>query len=118
MTRPTRNPLDLVNAQSVASTRSDGFIRWYLTSGYSFEETGTVEWEGYFALADIDGGEVAEYVSEEGDPWMSEHRNFEPGHYIIKQNNDGLVWAYQYASHAMAEVDFDKIRAAFADWEA
>lgn len=113
----TRDPLAMVNATHTASARSDDFIRTLLARWDPNRETGTVEWHGWFGIFHITREEIAAYVSEFGDPWMSERRNFEPGWYIVKQNNDGLVWAFAYASEGLAEVDFEKIDKQFTkDW--
>lgn len=108
--------LSLPNAQSQARTRADAFFRWWLDFTPGYPETGNVEWYGYFVQAEVTRDDIRSYVAYAGDPWMSEHRNLEPGFYLIKVNGDGLIWAYQYASKAMARVDFDLLADVYGDY--
>lgn len=113
--------LDLTNAMHTASSRADDFFKEMLGGNLIAlescmdRETGNVEWHGWFATMEVTREDVMAYVSCYGDPWISEHRNLNTGWYIVKQNNDGLVWAFAYASKGLADVDFEKIEALYAE---
>jgi len=100
----------------VMSSRADDFLRYYLTENPG-DESGHVEAPtGYFAKVQIVQSEIAEWVSSEGDPWMSERRNFAPGWYIIQVNNLGFVHGFQYPSQEAAQTDFDEADREYEVW--
>lgn len=99
------------NAEYMAAGYADDFLKW-IDDLYYAEITGSVdEPPGWCGLVHIDRDLIASYVSEAGDPWISERRNFTPGWYIIRIDSDGFVWGYHYADQDAAESDFAALHA-------
>lgn len=106
------------NAQWLMPSRTDDFFKWVLgTQGGSIQETGNVEaptgWVGRVEVTRLD---VQEYVSDSGDPYISQAGVIDRGWYLIRQNSDGLIWSHFYASQGLAQVDFERVEAAYGDW--
>ncbi len=98
-------------------SRSDEFIKRQIAKQEEYDSNGNVEAPtGWFAELDIEPPMIARYVSEVGDPWMSEIRNFPSGLFIVKQDSDGLVWAYHYEDQATLDADYAEADAAYAEW--
>lgn len=94
------------NAESMAAGYADGFFKWLDPDDYS-ETIGSVDEPlGWCGLVHVDRDLIASYVSEAGDPWLSQRRNFAPGWYIVRIDSDGFVWGYRYADQHTAESDF------------
>lgn len=119
-------------AKWTAAGRADDFLKW-ISPDYYEADTGSVEEPiGWVGLIKIDRTLIAEYVSTFGDPWMSEALNFEPGWYIVRQDDNGLVWglgyggwcnqhdAICYDTHAesSARADFEEAEQVSAHWHA
>lgn len=102
-------------AESVAAGHADPFLKWI----EDFEaDSGNVEAPtGWFALVHITRGTVADWVSQEGDPWMSERRNFTPGWYILQVNHLGFIHGWYYADATAAERDYADLDRAYGEWE-
>lgn len=77
---------------------------------------------GWVGLIEITSDMVAEYVSREGDPWLSERRNFEPGWYNVRMDSNGLVWGIGYGpsdstfNEEAAREDFNEGLRAYIVW--
>jgi hypothetical protein len=103
------------HAKTQAAGRADAFLKWLDENEY-LAVTGEVDCPlGWVGLIEITGPEIATWVSSQGDPWMSEKRNFETGWYIVKIDNNGLVWGLYYGQGTLAE---EGARADFAEAEA
>lgn len=115
------NPGHFERSKHIAAGRADDFLKSY-SPDYFLAETGNVESPiGFLALVDITREDIAEYVTREGDPWMSEARNFSPGWYLIKFDNNGLVWGIDYGgsstfSEEAAREDFAEADRAYGEW--
>src|SRR5207253_7646921 len=84
------------HCNGLAVARADAFFKW-LDPDQWVSDTGNVEAPtGHVALVQVDRQLIREYVSSAGDPWMSEDRNFAPGWYLVKTNEQGILWAYEY----------------------
>jgi len=105
----------LSRSDHVASGHADDFIR-KIKHDESTYVGAADEWEGAFTSADITSSDIAEWVSSEGDPWLSERRNFEPGAYLIRLNSDGIVWGFHYPTAADRDADFAELERAYAEW--
>jgi hypothetical protein len=118
------------HADGIEAARTDVFFKW-LSPDYWTADTGNVEAPtGHVALIQLTPDLIRQYVTEEGDPWMSERRNFSPGWYLLKTDNNGLVWAHSYGGWCgMHEAfcadtfeemkvrhDFEVIEKAYAEW--
>lgn len=106
---PTPNePTLYERAAYQTAGRVDSFLRWFAGTDRYTEETGHVDsLLGWVALCNITRDDIREWVTEEGDPWMSEGRNFSPGWYIIRINSDGLIWGMSYFTEAGARADYE-----------
>jgi hypothetical protein len=109
-------------AKFTAAGRADDFLKSIEPDFYE-AETSSVECPiGHVALVKIDRDMIAQYVSREGDPWMSEARNFEPGWYIVRSDDNGLVWGLGYGpldsvfNEESARADFAEAEEAYAIW--
>lgn len=103
------------NADHEAADRSDSLLRWANGGAFVHTETGSAtEWDFHLSKIYISGDIVAQYASENGDPWVTESRNFTPGWYLVKTNSDGLVWGYRYASETYADSDFDHVNQVYS----
>jgi hypothetical protein len=104
-----------IRAEYIASGHADDFVRSVIND---FDEwTGESEWtEGVIVKADVTSDDIATYVSEAGDPWMSESRNFAPGPYLLKQDNNGIVWAIAYETAERRDADYSDFQVAYAEW--
>lgn len=106
-------------ADHMAPGRADEFIKWVLAMSPVAYETGDVESTvGYVQLVNVERDLIASYVSERGDPWMSEGRNFAPGWYIFQRVDSGLVYGYAYRSDLTAMTDFIDAGREYERWQA
>lgn len=114
--------LYLDHAKFVAPGRTDRFFKW-LDEDEFVSTNGNVEAPtGWFGLLNLTREKIAEWVATDGDPWMSERRNFEPGWYIVNVNNDGLVWAHGYGEDVTfneegARADYATLEARYSRWD-
>ena len=99
-------------AKFTAAGNADDFLK-SLSIDDSIDDLGDVnEFPlGHLMLVNVTRDMIAEYVTREGDPWMSERRNFEPGWYIVKTDSNGLIWGIGYGE----DCTFNE-EAARADW--
>ena len=119
------------HANFIGSARGDAFFRW-LDPDQWVADTGNVEAPtGHVALVQVSAELIREYVSSAGDPWMSERRNFTPGWYLVKTNEQGTVWAFGYDGwcewheafcadsfeEMKARHDFAVIEKQYAEWD-
>lgn len=124
------NPTFYERADGTAPGRADQFLKWLDLDEY-VADTGDVEQPlGWVGLIQITRDQIATWVSSQGDPWMSEARNFAPGWYIVRQDSNGLVWGMSYGgfcdqhqaycadTHAeeSARADFAEAEAVAAAW--
>jgi hypothetical protein len=124
------NPAYYDRASGTAPGRADAFFKG-LTPDDAVDETGEVDAPvGYVMLVKVDRDMIAEYVSREGDPWMSERRNFAPGWYIVRHDSNGLVWGIDYggwcdehqafcadtSSEQNARADFAEAVSTYNEW--
>lgn len=107
-------------ADHVAAGNADHLLRFvtHQYGGLTNFETGHVDspigWVGLFLIS---RAVIAEYASTEGDPWVTEARNFPPGFYIIKINSDGLVWGHAYGYRENdAKADFSDLDREYEVW--
>jgi hypothetical protein len=120
------------HAESISSARADRFLKW-IDPDYYIADTGHVESPmGHVALVQITPDMIANYVTSEGDPWMSQRINFAPGWFLIKTNSDGLVWGMEYGgfcdmhqafcADSFEEMkvrhDFAVVERQYAEWDA
>jgi hypothetical protein len=90
------NPTFYERASHTAAGRADDFLKWLDNDEY-VEYTGDVDQPlGWVGLIQITSDMIATWVSSQGDPWMSESRNFSPGWYIVRLDDNGLVWGMCY----------------------
>lgn len=83
-------------AKFTAAGNADQFFK-RIDLDEAIDDCGSVDMPlGHLMLVNVTRDMVAEYVSTCGDPWMSERRNFEPGWYIVRQDDNGLVWGIGY----------------------
>lgn len=125
-----QNPAFYDRADSIAPGRSDDFIKWIDQVQY-LDTTGDVESPvGWVGLIKIHPDLIAEYAASMGDPWITERRNFEPGWYIVRQDEFGMVFAMVYGglcwnhddfctdtmSEQNARADFGEAESVYATW--
>lgn len=109
-------------AKFETSGRADDFLR-SLDTSFAVAETSTVECPlGHLSLHLITRDQIAEYVSREGDPWMSEERNFSPGWYIVRTDEQGFIFGIGYGEDYVfneegARADFAEAEYAYAMWD-
>ena len=90
------NPTFYERADGIAPGRADEFFK-RLDLDEVIEYTGDAESPvGFVQLVQVTREMIREYVSTVGDPWLSERRNFAPGWYITRQDDNGLIWAMSY----------------------
>lgn len=119
------NPGHYERAEYESAGNADAFLKW-LDEADALDVTGSTESPiGHVMLIQIDRGMIRDWVSSAGDPWMSERRNFEPGWYIIRTDDNGLVWGIGYGGYCSEHDDFcgdtlneEKARADFEEAEA
>lgn len=111
------------NGQLVTA-RADDYFRYHDQERTMVEEDGNVEGPvGHFTLREVTTSTIADYVSEHGDPWLSETRNFEPGWYIDVRGEDGTIWAFAYGSNEYtmpeeaARKDFAEAVRVHSEWQ-
>ena len=106
----TNDPFE--NSTHLAPSRSDSLLRYALNAVFSYDEAGSTEPPStfYYAKIYIEPSLVAEYASAEGDPWVTEGRNFNTGWYIIRQNSDGIVWGHYYENLIGLALDWASIQ--------
>lgn len=110
------NPTFYDRAAYIAASRADDFLR-DVSPDYFDAQDGDVDSPfGHVSLVEITRDDIASYVSREGDPWMSERRNFEPGWYLIRLNSDGLIWGMFYSTEQDARDDFAELEEAYGEW--
>lgn len=109
-------------AKFETGSRADDFLRT-ITPDEAEDDTSSVECPiGHVMLVKIDRDMIRDYVSEAGDPWMSESRNFEPGWYIIRTDDRGFVFGIGYGpldsthNEELARADFAEAAEAYAIW--
>ena len=90
------NPTFYERSQGIAPGRADDFFK-RLDLDEAVEYTGSTEEPvGFVMLVQVTRDMIREYVATAGDPWMSERRNFAPGWYITRTDDNGLIWALSY----------------------
>jgi len=117
-------------AAFIAPGRADDFLKW-LDENDAVEVTGAcLAPTGHVMLMLIDRDIISTWVSSQGDPWMSEGRNFTPGWYIVRTDDTGFVWGIGYGgwcemhddnctdTHAeeLARADFAEAEAVYGAW--
>lgn len=108
----------------LAPSRTDSFFRYHDSERTSVEFDGDVESPiGHFTLLEVTRSVIADYVSEWGDPWISEARNFSPGWYILVVGEDGTIWAFDYRGDGVfaeerARKDFREAQRVYSEWTA
>ena len=116
-------PTHYERAKFESAGRADDFLRsidTFLAEG----STGGVETSlGHVTLVLVTSAMIAEYASKDGDPWVTETRNFEPGWYIVRQDSDGSIFGIGYGADCVfneegARADFAEAVIAHGDWEA
>lgn len=114
-------PTHYDRAKGIAAGYADDFLK-SLDPNDAAADTGNIESSlGFVMLVEVTRDMIAEYVSVQGDPWMSEARNFWPGWYIIRHDDNGLVWGMDYGgngthSEELARADFAEAEAVDAIW--
>lgn len=110
------NPTWYEHAIATAPGHADDFFKW-LDEADAIDYTGDIASPvGHVMLYEVDSDIIATYVSTFGDPWMSEARNFNPGWYIIRQDDNGFVWGMEYDVEAYARADFNSAAELYAAW--
>ena len=116
------NPGFYERAKFTAAGRADDFLK-SLTPDDAIDDCGSVGCPiGFVMLVEIDRDLIREYVSREGDPWLSMSSNFEPGWYIVKTDDNGLVWGIGYGpldstfNEEAARADFEEACNAYSEW--
>jgi hypothetical protein len=80
----------------VAAGRADEFLK-RIDTDEAEETCGRTEAPiGHVMLVKVSTDMIREYVATAGDPWMSSAKNFEPGWYIVREDDNGLVWGLGY----------------------
>ncbi len=99
-------------------SHADGFFRYHDSERTTVEADGDVESPvGHFSLLKVERDDIARYVSAWGDPWVSEHRNFQPGWYILAVGSSGTIWAFHYESdEELARKDFAEAQRVYSEW--
>lgn len=93
-------------ADGIAPGRADDFFK-SLTPDDGIDDCGSTESPvGHVMLVKVTRDMIAEYVTREGDPWLSERRNFAPGWYIVRSDDNGLVWGISYGGWCDEHQDF------------
>ena len=124
------NPAYYERASYISAGHADEFLKWLDEDQYEMYTGSTDSPIGWVGLIKIDADLIREWVSSSGDPWMSEHRNFAPGWYIVRQDDNGFVWGLGYegwclshgafcadtASEQDARADFAEAEAAYQVW--
>jgi hypothetical protein len=108
-------PFHYERADHIASSRADDFLKWLDDDEFE-DTTGTVESPlGWVGLINIKRQTIRTWVSSQGDPWMSERRNFAPGWYVVRIDDNGLVWGLCYGEDCV--YNEERARADFAEAE-
>jgi hypothetical protein len=110
-------PGDYSRADHIMSSRTDLFFK-RLDLDEVVEYSGDVESPiGFIQLVEVSRDMIAQHVATEGDPWLSERRNFDTGWYVTRQDSNGLIWAMSYGGdEAAARADYAEADAAHTDW--
>jgi hypothetical protein len=109
-------PTHYERSVGIAPNKFDHFFRWSVTE--PIEDTGHVESSlGWVGLVKVDEELIASYL--ENDPWVSETPPH--GWYIVRQDNNGLVWGIEYGPDATlneekARADFKEAVEVYAEW--
>ena len=124
------NPGWYEHAEFTAPGHADPFFKWLDQDEY-VSTTGDVDSPlGWVGLIKVDEDQIRTWVSSQGDPWMSEARNFSAGWYIVRQDSNGLVWGLGYGgwcdqhqafcadtyAEQSARADFAETEAAYLAW--
>ena len=128
------NPGWYERAEFICSDRTDAFFKWLDLDEYK-ANTGSVEAPvGWVGLVCVTSDMIRTWVSSQGDPWMSERRNFDSGWYIVRQDDRGFLWAMSYGggcdipghegelcadtrNEEAARADFAEAEAVYAAWD-
>lgn len=104
-------------ADWTAPSHADDFFKWWLGNYDPNQDTGSVESPvGYVAVVTVTSVDISNYVSTFGDPWMSESRNFSPGRYLTRQDDNGLIWAMHYGTDEALDADFEEANLTYLTW--
>ena len=106
----------LARADHISAAHADNLLRDQLGFA-SIDWTGHVESPmGHATLLHITRDDIADYASREGDPWVTERRNFAPGWYVVRTDSNGFVFGHAYADEATARADFKLFEHTYARW--
>jgi len=117
----TDAPTHYERSKYILPSRADDFLKFIEEDWYE-AVTGSVESPvGWVGLVHVDRDLIARWVAFAGDPWMSEARNFSPGWYIVRIDDNGLVFGIDYGGEETlaeenARADFDEADRTYMEW--
>lgn len=116
-------PTHYERSGGIASSTTDAFFKWLDDLDF-IETTGTVDSPlGFVGLINLDRETITRYVVQNAtNPiWMSDRANFDAGWYIVRYDDNGLVWGLMYGEDCVfneerARADFAEAERVHAAW--
>lgn len=109
----------LRHADHVAAGAADPFLRAIDPVGYESEGGDVEAPTGHWALVHVSRDMVRQWVSAEGDVWLSHERNFPTGWYIVITDQAGFVYGHHYAGGDFdpgLSADLEALADAYSQW--